>query len=119
MFRGVAAGRLPAEPLLYLAGVIGLGVIAVTAVAVRSTGVLVLKLTSVVGPLAGCGHVRHAHPGRVPAPVSRSPAAFVRRSGGVNRLHPEQLVVTADDSDDLDPSLYSVIRRRRKRGNQC
>jgi transporter family-2 protein len=46
-------GRLPAEPLLYLAGVIGVGVIAVATIAVRHIGVLVFGLASVAGQLLG------------------------------------------------------------------
>ncbi|MFD5249955.1 DMT family transporter [Amycolatopsis sp. NPDC058340] len=46
-------GRLPAEPPLYLAGVIGIGVIAVATVPVRHIGVLVFGLASVTGQLLG------------------------------------------------------------------
>ncbi|GAA4022519.1 DMT family transporter [Allokutzneria multivorans] len=50
---GSSVGQLPGEPLLYLAGVIGVGVIAVATLAVRRIGVLVFGLASVAGQLLG------------------------------------------------------------------
>jgi transporter family-2 protein len=51
--RGVPAGRLPAEPWLYAAGLIGIGVIATAARLVGQVGVLVFSLASVAGQLLG------------------------------------------------------------------
>jgi transporter family-2 protein len=52
-FLGGPAGRLPADPLLYLAGPIGIGVITVATLTVRRIGVLVFGLASVAGQLLG------------------------------------------------------------------
>jgi transporter family-2 protein len=51
--RGVPAGPLPAEPWLYAAGLIGIGVIATAARLVGRVGVLVFSLASVAGQLLG------------------------------------------------------------------
>lgn len=59
--------RLPAEPLLYLAGVIGVGVIAVATIAVRHLGVLVFGLASVAGQLLGAVVLDAFTPGREPS----------------------------------------------------
>ncbi|MEU8413845.1 DMT family transporter [Amycolatopsis japonica] len=60
-------GRLPAEPLLYLAGVIGVGVIAVATITVRHIGVLVFGLASVAGQLLGAVVLDAFTPGRGPS----------------------------------------------------
>ncbi|MER6663196.1 DMT family transporter [Amycolatopsis japonica] len=59
--------RLPAEPPLYLAGVIGVGVIAVATIAVRHLGVLVFSLASVAGQLLGAVVLDVFTPGRGPS----------------------------------------------------
>ena len=51
--RGAPAGRLPAEPWLYAAGLIGIGVIATATRVVGQVGVLVFSLASVAGQLLG------------------------------------------------------------------
>ena len=51
--RGVPAGRLPAEPWLYAAGLVGIVVIATAASFVGQVGVLVFSLASVAGQLLG------------------------------------------------------------------
>ena len=51
--RGGLAGPLPAEPWLYAAGVVGIGVIATAARFVGQVGVLVFSLASVAGQLLG------------------------------------------------------------------
>ena len=68
--RGSPAGRLPAEPLFYLAGVIGIGVIAVATVAVRRIGVLVFGLASVAGQLLGAVVLDALTPGPRPSPAT-------------------------------------------------
>ncbi|WP_246843001.1 DMT family transporter [Allokutzneria sp. NRRL B-24872] len=50
---GSSVGQLPGEPLLYLAGVIGVGVIAVATLVVRRIGVLLFGLAGVAGQLLG------------------------------------------------------------------
>ncbi|SNR37678.1 transporter family-2 protein [Haloechinothrix alba] len=52
VLRGGPTGA-PTHPMLYTGGLIGIGVIAVAAVVVRWTGVLVLGLATVAGQLAG------------------------------------------------------------------
>jgi len=51
--RGAPADRLPAEPWLYAAGLIGIGVIATATRVVGQIGVLVFSLASVAGQLLG------------------------------------------------------------------
>jgi transporter family-2 protein len=51
--RGAPAGRLPAEPWLYAAGLVGIVVIATAARFVGQVGVLVFSLASVAGQLLG------------------------------------------------------------------
>jgi transporter family-2 protein len=51
--RGVPAGRLPAEPWLYAAGLVGIVVIATAARFVGQVGVLVFSLAGVAGQLLG------------------------------------------------------------------
>ncbi|MFL6118446.1 DMT family transporter [Actinophytocola sp.] len=70
VFRGGPPGRLPTEPLLYLAGVIGIGVIAVATIAVRHIGVLVFGLASVTGQLLGAVVLDALTPGRQPSPAT-------------------------------------------------
>ncbi|MFK0246906.1 DMT family transporter [Amycolatopsis azurea] len=52
-FGGDLPGHLPAEPLLYLGGLIGVGVVSVATIVVRRIGVLVFGLASVSGQLLG------------------------------------------------------------------
>jgi transporter family-2 protein len=51
--RGWPDGALPAEPLLYTGGVLGVAVIATAAAVVRVTGVLVLALATTAGQVIG------------------------------------------------------------------
>ncbi|MGW0521111.1 DMT family transporter [Crossiella sp. NPDC003009] len=51
--RGLPTGAFPAEPWFYLAGLIGIGVVAVATLAVGEIGVLVYGLASVAGQLLG------------------------------------------------------------------
>ncbi|MER7457083.1 DMT family transporter [Micromonospora sp. NPDC126480] len=51
--RGLPAGSPPAEPWLYLGGLIGIVFIAVAAAIVRFTGVLLLGLASIAGQVVG------------------------------------------------------------------
>lgn len=51
--RGLPTGSLPAQPWFYLAGLIGIAVVAVATLAVREIGVLVFGLASVAGQLVG------------------------------------------------------------------
>lgn len=60
-------GSLPTEPLLYLAGVIGVGVIAVATIVVRRIGVLVFGLASVAGQLLGAVLLDAITPGPRPS----------------------------------------------------
>jgi transporter family-2 protein len=53
LVRGAPAGRLPAEPWLYAAGVVGIVVIATATRFVGQVGVLVFSLASVSGQLLG------------------------------------------------------------------
>jgi bacterial/archaeal transporter family-2 protein len=76
VFRGSPAGRLPAEPLLYLAGLIGIGVIVVATLAVRHIGVLVFGLASVAGQLLGAVLLDVLTPGPRPAPTTYAGAAI-------------------------------------------
>jgi bacterial/archaeal transporter family-2 protein len=50
---GATVDRLPPEPWLYAAGLIGIGVIATAARVVGQVGVLVFSLASVAGQLLG------------------------------------------------------------------
>jgi transporter family-2 protein len=70
VFRGGPSGRLPTEPLLYLAGVIGIGVIAVATIVVRHLGVLVFGLASITGQLLGAVALDALTPGRQPSPAT-------------------------------------------------
>lgn len=74
--RGGPAGRLPAEPFLYLAGLIGVGVIAVATLAVRHIGVLVFGLASVAGQLLGALLIDLLTPGPRPAAATYAGAAI-------------------------------------------
>lgn len=74
--RGSPAGHLPAEPLLYLAGLIGIGVIVVATLAVRHTGVLVFGLASVTGQLLGALLLDVLTPGPRPSPTTYAGAAI-------------------------------------------
>lgn len=64
---GRLPGDLPAEPLLYLAGVIGIGIIAVATLVVRRIGVLLFGLASVAGQLAGAVILDAITPGPRPS----------------------------------------------------
>ncbi|MFC9250297.1 DMT family transporter [Amycolatopsis thailandensis] len=66
-FGGALPGHLPAEPLLYLAGVIGMGVVAVATTVVRRIGVLVFGLASVAGQLLGAVLLDALTPGPRPS----------------------------------------------------
>ncbi|MFJ8912690.1 DMT family transporter [Amycolatopsis sp. NPDC102389] len=66
-FGGGMPGNLPAEPLLYLAGVIGVGIIAVATIVVRRIGVLLFGLASVAGQLAGAVLLDAITPGPRPS----------------------------------------------------
>lgn len=74
--RGGPAGHLPAEPLLYLAGLIGIGVIAVATLAVRHIGVLVFGLASVAGQLLGAVLIDALTPGHRPSLTTYAGAAI-------------------------------------------
>jgi transporter family-2 protein len=65
--RTVPAGRLPAEPWLYAAGLIGIGVIATATLVVGQVGVLVFSLASVAGQLSGALALDTMTPGPRPS----------------------------------------------------
>jgi transporter family-2 protein len=66
--RGVPHGELPRTPWLYLGGAIGAAFIALGAIAVRLTGVLLLALGTIAGQPLGALAIDILAPGRAPAP---------------------------------------------------
>lgn len=65
LVRGAPTGHLPANPVLYAGGLIGIVFIAVAAAVVRDTGVLLLGLGMVAGQLAGALAIDLLTPGGV------------------------------------------------------
>jgi bacterial/archaeal transporter family-2 protein len=75
------AGRLPTEPWLYAAGLIGIGVIATATLVVGQVGVLVFSLASVAGQLSGALALDTMTPG--PRPSAATWIATVVTFGAV------------------------------------
>lgn len=69
-YRGRPIGALPAEPWLYLGGLLGIGFIAVAAAVVRHTGVLLLGLGMIAGQVTGALILDAVVPGRAGPPTA-------------------------------------------------
>ncbi|OLZ50609.1 hypothetical protein BS329_19540 [Amycolatopsis coloradensis] len=89
---GGPAGALPAEPRLYLAGLLGVAAITVATLVVRYLGVLVFGLAGVAGQLLGAVVIDLVAPGPRPTALTWIGAALtlaavmlVARSGAVTR----------------------------------
>lgn len=93
LFDGAPDGALPANPLLYTGGAIGIGFIAVGVAVVHRVGVLLLSLSMIAGQVVGALVLDLVVPGAVaPGPATYAgaaltlvavaiPLAFERRSG--------------------------------------